>query len=284
MRAIYRSDDHSLLDRVVMVTGGGRGLGREMALALIASGARVVITGARSAAELEQVQAEAEEIGGGDRCRSVLADVTSEVDCARVVATAIDAFGAIYGLINNAGRGMRLISETFNTQPTRFWESDPEAWRKIVDTNINGAFLMARAAAPHLVAQGAGMIVNISTSPVTMVRRGYSPYGPSKAALEACSASWAQDFDGSGVCVNVLLPGGATDTALLPGSGPGRRGADGQLLDPAIMAPPAVWLCSDDARRYTGRRFVAKHWKSGMSKDEGVRAALQPEVATPSIT
>jgi 3-oxoacyl-[acyl-carrier protein] reductase len=230
------------------------------------------------------VQVEAEEIGGADRCRSLLADVTSPADCEQVVATAIATFGSIYGLINNAGRGMRLISETFNVQPTRFWEADPQAWRTIIDTNINGTFQMARAATPHLVEQGRGMIVNISTSPVTMIRRGYSPYGPSKAALEACSAAWAQDLDGSGVCVNVLLPGGATDTALLPGSGPGRRGADGQLLEPKIMAPPAVWLCSDDARRYTGRRFVAKHWKPGMSKDEGVQAALQPEVTSPSVT
>jgi len=251
MPGIYRSTDASLADRVVIVSGGGRGLGRQMALSLVASGARVVLTGARSATELEQAQAEAEEIGGPECCRSLLADVTSEADCTQVVATAIDAFGTIYGLINNAGRGMRLISETFNTQPARFWESDPAAWRTIVDINVNGTFLMARAVAPHLVERGAGMIVNVSTSPVTMTRRGYSPYGPSKAALEACSASWARDFDGTGVCVNVLLPGGATDTALLPGS---------------------------------GRRFVAKYWQPGMSAAEGVAAALQPEVASPAIT
>ena len=269
---------------MVLVTGGGRGLGREMALSLVASGARVVITGSSSPRELEKVAQEADEIAGRGRCLSVVADVALAEDCERTVTGALDAYGSIYGLINNAGRGMRLISETFNTEPTNFWEADPDAWRTIFDTNLNGAFLMSRATVPYLVERGAGMIVNVSTSPVTMTRRGYSPYGPSKAALEACSASWARDLDGTGVCVNVLLPGGATDTALLPGSGPGRRGADGQLLDPKIMAPPAVWLCSDDARRYSGRRFVAKHWKPGMSTEQGVLAALQPAVASPAIT
>lgn len=226
---------------------------------------------------------EAREIAGDGRCLPVVADVTSATDCARVVRETIEAFGSLYGLINNAGRGMRLISEHFNVEPTRFWESEPDAWRTIMDINVNGAFQMARAVAPVLIEQGSGMIVNVSTSPVTMTRRGYSPYGPSKAALEACSASWSQDLEGSGVSVNVLLPGGASDTALLPGTGPGRRGADGQLLDPAIMAPPAVWLMSDDARRYTGRRLVAKHWQRGMSIADGVAAALQPEVAAPAI-
>ena len=284
MQAFYKSNDKSLLDRVIIVTGGGRGLGREMALSLVASGARVVITGARAKQELDQVVQEANTVAERGRCMPVLANATVPADCERTATAALDAFGSIYGLINNAGRGMRLISETFNTEPTKFWEADPEAWRTIIDTNVNGAFQMARAVAPVLIERGAGMIVNISTSPVTMVRRGYSPYGPSKAALEACSASWARDLEGTGVCVNVLLPGGATDTALLPGSGPGRRGADGQLLDPRIMAPPAVWLCSDDARRYSGRRFVAKHWKPEMRTEESVLAALQPAVESPAIT
>ena len=224
MPEIYQSDDATLVDRVVIVTGGGRGLGREMALSLAASGARVVITAARSPKELDQVAREAGEIAGNGRCLPVAADVTNPADCERTLAEALREFGPVYGLINNAGRGMRLISETFNVEPTRFWEADGDAWRSIMDININGAFHMSRTIAPVLIDQGAGMIVNISTSPVTMTRRGYSPYGPSKAALEACSVAWARDLDGSGVGVNVLLPGGASDAALLPGRGPGRRG------------------------------------------------------------
>ncbi len=111
---VYRSDDQSLQDRVVIVTGGGRGLGREMALALVASGARVVITGARSQDELDNVKSEAAEIAGADRLCSLLADVTDPDACSKVINCAMDTYGDIYGLINNAGRGMRLISETYN--------------------------------------------------------------------------------------------------------------------------------------------------------------------------
>ncbi len=283
MAKVYRSDDKSLTDRVVIVTGGSRGLGREMAMALVASGCRVVITGARAKDELDQVSEEARALSGANRMMSCLADVTNATDCERVVNQALETFGDVYGLVNNAGRGMRLISETYNTVPTKFWESPADAWKSIIDINVNGTFLMSQAVAPHLIKRGAGMIVNVSTSPVTMVRRGYAPYGPSKAAIEACSASWAADLEGTGVLVNVLLPGGATDTALLPGHGKDRRGADGQLLDPAIMAPPAVWLFSDDARRYTGRRFVAKHWDRSLDRESAAQSALQPNVELPQI-
>lgn len=283
MANIYTSDDNSLKDRVVIVTGGGRGLGREMALALAASGARVVITGARARDELDQVCSVADNLTGAGRIVACLADVTNPEDCERVIAQTLDTFGDVYGLINNAGRGMRLISETYNTVPTKFWESPADAWKSIIDINVNGTFLMSRAVTPHLIERGAGMIVNVSTSPVTMVRRGYAPYGPSKAAIEACSASWAADLEGTGVSVNVLLPGGATDTALLPGHGKDRRGADGQLLDPAIMAPPAVWLFTDDARQYTARRFVAKHWDTNADIGVAVAAALQPGIDLPQI-
>ena len=77
-----------------------------------------------------------------------------------------------------------------------------------------------------------------------MVRQGYSPYGSSKAFLEAASRSWAQELRDSGVTVNVLLPGGATDTDLLPPSN-NKKGADGNLLSPSIMINPALWLASD---------------------------------------
>ena len=82
----------------------------------------------------------------------------------------------------------------------------------IVATNVNGPFLMARAAAPHMMRQRWGRIVNISINHETMRRAGFSPYGPSKAALESETIIWAQDLDGTGVTVNALLPGGATDT------------------------------------------------------------------------
>jgi 3-oxoacyl-[acyl-carrier protein] reductase len=274
--------DPSLRDRVVLVTGGGRGLGRAMALALVEAGARVAVTGAREGGELRDTVAEAERIGGAGRALAIQADVTSEVDCARAVRETLDAFGALHVLVNNAGRGMRLVSETFTTEPVPFWETPPDLWRQILDINVNGVFLMTRAAMPALLAQGFGKIVNISTSDQTMVRRGYSPYGPSKAALEAMSRAWAADLAGTGVTVNVLLPGGASNTELLPG-GANRRGADGNLLPPDIMGPPILWLASDLSNGRSGERYIARLWNDALPPNEAAAAARSAGVEKPAI-
>ncbi len=272
----------SLRNRVVIVTGGGRGLGREMALALVEAGARVVATAAREIKELAQVEREAEDLAGDDRLLAVKADVTDEADCKRVVAAALKNFGGLHGVVNNAGRGMRHVSEKYTTEPTKFWETDPATWRMIVDANVNGVFLMARAALPHLVQQRWGRIVNISTSHQTMVRQGYSPYGATKAALEAMSVSWAKELDETGVTVNVLLPGGASNTRMLP-DGPSRRGADGQLLSPALMRAPILWLCADELNGHTGGRYIAKAWDPALPPAEAAAKARQPRHEIPAI-
>src|ERR1700729_3643512 len=209
-----------LSGRVAIVTGGGRGLGRAMALGLVEAGARVVATAARERDEIERLARDADAGGRPNAVRPVLADVTREDDCARAVATALERFGRLDILVNNAGRGMKYVSEDFMTAPTRFWETTPETWRLIIDTNVVGPFLMARQAAAAMRAAGWGRIINISMNTETMRRRGFPPYGPSKAALESATIIWAQDLAGSGVTVNALLPGGATATGMIPKSFP----------------------------------------------------------------
>lgn len=244
----------SLKNRVILITGGSRGLGREMALALSEAGARVAITGSSASGALEATRRDV----GGDTL-AIVADVTSGTAAAEPVERVLSAFGRIDVLINNAGLGMRAISETFNTVPTRFWQADPAAWARIVDTNVNGPFRMAAAVVPHMLDRGFGKIINISTSDQTMIRNGYAPYGPSKAFLEAASRVWAADLAGTGVDVNVLIPGGATDTDLLPPS-PDKKGADGNLLPPRVMRAPICWLASDAANGITGARYIARLW------------------------
>lgn len=270
----------SLKDRSVIVTGGGRGLGREMALALAENGANVMITAARSDDELAAVCDAASALPG--TVVSSLADTTNYADCERVTRETMNQFGALHCLINNAGRGMRLISEKFNREPARFWLSDPQAWRTIVDININGTFNMARAVTPHLVEQGFGKIINISTSRQTMVRTGYSPYGPSKTALEAASRVWSADLTDTGVTVNVLLPGGATDTALLPDSDD-KSGADGMLLSPDVMRQPALWLCSDHSNGHTAQRYVARLWDQQLPIDRAAQGCREDDGALPAV-
>lgn len=250
--------------KVAIVTGGGRGLGRSMVLGLVRAGASVVATAARATAEVEQVAHEAQAMGYADRVHPLTADVTREEDCVRTVEAALSRFGRLDVLVNNAGRGMKYVSEAFLTEPTRFWEVAPETWRMVIDTNVNGPFLMARAAMPSMLQAGWGRIINISMNHETMRRRGFSPYGPSKAALESETVIWAQDLAGTGVTVNALLPGGATLTGMIP---PGVSSAvRAHLLNPDIVIPPLLWLASTEADGVTGRRVVANRWRSDLDE------------------
>lgn len=271
----------SLAGRTIMVTGGSRGLGREMVLALAAAGASVAVVGSRPGAALDETVAEANRLGSG-KAIGLTADVADYAQCDTAAAAAAEAFGRVDVLVNNAGLGMRRVSETFNTEPTRFWETDPIAWKDIIDTNINGAFNMARALVPAMVTRRFGKVINISTSDQTMVRRGYAPYGPSKAALEAMSRVWAQDLAGTGVDVNVYLPGGAADTDLLP-PGADKKGADGNLLPAAIMRRAILWLADDQSNGMTGGRYIARLWDETLPPSKAAAASCQPSIAKPAI-
>ena len=268
-----RSSDDALKQRVAIVTGGGRGLGRAMVLGLAEAGHSVVATAAREQAEVEAVAAEARASCGKDRVLPLVADVTSPEDCGAAVEAAIGRFGRLDILVNNAGRGMKYVSERFLTEPTRFWETDPQTWRMVIDTNVNGPFLMARAAAPAMIAQGWGRIVNISMNRETMRRRGFSPYGPSKAALESETSIWAQDLAETGVTVNALLPGGASLTGMIPDGVP--EDARARLMDPAVMVPPLRWLVSEESAGWTGRRLIASKWRSDLAASAAAEVACE---------
>lgn len=272
----------SLKGRVAIITGGGRGLGYEMAMALVEAGAKVAITSARERGELDAVVAEAKDLPGSGELAAFQADVCDYGACEWVVRETIERFGALHCLVNNAGRGLKSVNPDYVLNPTRFYEHPIEGWREIVTTNVLGPFHMARAAAPHMVGQGFGRIINISTSDVTMVRKGYSPYGPTKSAVEAMSRIWAQDLEGTGVSVNVYLPGGATDTAFLPEM-ENKRGADGNLLDPKIMRAPVLWLCSDDSDGHTGERYIARLWDDALPPAEAAAKARDKHHEKPGI-
>jgi 3-oxoacyl-[acyl-carrier protein] reductase len=247
-----------LSGKTAIVTGGGRGMGRSMALALARAGANVVITAARNKWEIDAVVEQAGKIDGAGPVRPMLADAASDANCQRVVNEAFREFGGVHILVNNAGRGMRFVSEKFFETPTKFWETDTAVWQMIVATNVNGPFFMARAAAPHMMRQRWGRIINVSINHETMRRPGFSPYGPSKAALESETIIWAQDLAGTGVTVNALLPGGATDTGMVPPDIPVHLRQN--LLHPDIVIPPLLWLVSEAANEVTGSRFAANLW------------------------
>jgi 3-oxoacyl-[acyl-carrier protein] reductase len=259
--------------KVAIVTGGGRGIGHAMTLGLARAGASVVISAARQTDEVRTVADDINAELGARRVLALQADVTREADCRRLVDEAIATFGGLHILVNNAGRGMKYVSPTFLTEPTRFWEVDSDTWRTIVDTNVNGPFLMAKAAVPHMVHQRWGRVINITMNHDTMRRAGFSPYGPSKAALESETVIWAQDLLGTGVTVNGLLPGGATDTGMIPDGVP--EAVRRQLLRPEVMVEPLLWLASEAAADITGTRLNAAHWDSTLPAERAATAALE---------
>jgi NAD(P)-dependent dehydrogenase (short-subunit alcohol dehydrogenase family) len=239
-----------LKDRVALVTGGGRGIGRAIALGYAREGAHVIITAARYPDEAEQTAAGARDLPG--RITAVRADVTSAADVGRLAAQ----LPVLDILVNNAARGMRFVNERFMTDPRPFWETDPEAWRLVMDTNINGVFLMTRAFVPGMIERRSGSVINVTVSETTMVRKGFSPYGPSKAAVEAMTKVWAADLEDTGVVINLLLPGGATDTGMVA---PHARPANITLLDPQIVVPGAIHLA---LTRTSGQRIVGTEFQA----------------------
>ncbi len=237
----------------VLVTGATSGLGAAMAAALADAGARVMVTGR------DQARAEA---AAGELAGSVVAcelDVRDERSVAACVARACDTWGGIDMLVNNAGIGMRTVNPRFLSEPQPFWEVTPAGFRDVVDTKLVGCFLMAREVVPLMLRQGGGRIVNISMNEGTMVRRGFVPYGPSGAGVEALSRVMAADLAGTPVTVNMLLPGGqGTRTGMVPDDAPSE--VQTRLLDPGVMGPPIVWLASGEAARVHDRRIVANEF------------------------
>jgi NAD(P)-dependent dehydrogenase (short-subunit alcohol dehydrogenase family) len=260
----------SAAGKVALVTGGARGIGAAIAHGLRAVGARVAVLDLDAAALAACPEG----------VLTVQADITRPEECAAAVARVRASCGGLDVLINNAGIGMSTIREDHFAQPVRLGEITPDHWRRMFEVNCMGAFLMMRAAVPPMVERGWGRVVNVTTSFFTMLNEGFAPYGPAKAALEAASAIWAKEFEGTGVTVNVLIPGGPTDTRMVPASVPFARSA---MIPPAAMAPPAQWLASPASDGVTGRRFVAGLWDPALPPEQAAAAAGAP-IAWPELT
>ena len=187
--------------KVAIVTGAGStiGMGRVMSLAFVRAGARVTMMDVNEAS-LAQTANEAREIGGDDAVLTVTGDVSAWDDADSAVQQTVSQLGGLHILVNNAGVHPRLL--VGGAEALKFWELPTDAWSRVITVNVSGPYMMARAAAPHLVEQGWGRIIGVTTSLDTMMRG--MPYGPSKAAHEAMIASMARELDGTGVTVNAL--------------------------------------------------------------------------------
>ena len=248
----------NLSDVFVLVTGGTSGLGRAMATALVEAGARVAITG-RQRSRAEEVAAQ---LGPG--ATGLELDVRHETSVQSGIEEIYERFGALDMLVNNAGLGMRSVNPRFMSDPQPFWKVPPHGFREVLETKVTGCFLVASAVVPRMLQAGAGRVVTISMNEATMIRRGFVPYGPSGAAVEAIARVIAADLEGTPVRANVLLPGGATHTGMVPDDIPDE--IRGRLLDPAVMGPPIVWLASHEADDLHDQRIVATQFEDWLAQ------------------
>jgi NAD(P)-dependent dehydrogenase (short-subunit alcohol dehydrogenase family) len=249
-----------IAEKRVLITGATSGLGLAMAEALLKEGAKVLISG-RDQNKIDHVVSSLEPLSG--ECVGALINVRDEQSIQKGVAAMVQLWGGIDVLINNAGIGMRTVNPQFLTDPKPFWEISASGFRDLIDTNLTGYFLVAKSVVPYFLRTSSGRIINISVNYETMKRKGFVPYGPSRAATESLSHIMAQDLAVYGVTVNMLLPGGATETGMLPEEFRIQLGA--QLLRPEVMAEPTLFLCSDESKGVNDERIVAKdfqRWKT----------------------
>src|SRR5713101_9544729 len=200
--------------RVAIVTGAAGGIGRAMTRGLLAAGIRVAGVD-RDPEPLEALAAMAREQGKAAELLTIQIDLSSDSAADEITRATRSGFGRIDILVNNAGIGPGAIRSDSWQRPLKFWEITSDQWRRFVAVHTTAPWALANAVVPEMMHQGWGRIVNVTTSLGTMLNAGSPTYGPSKAALEALSAIMAKDLDGTGVTVNVLVPGGVTDTPMI---------------------------------------------------------------------
>jgi len=217
-----------LKDKVVLVTGAGRGVGRAVSLRFAAAGARVAAL-ARTRSELDALASDRD---AGGRILPIVADVSSPDAVRSAVATARERLGPLAILVNNAAIYLeKPISET-----------TPDEWRRVFDVNALGPFLVTREVLPGMLARNEGRIVNICS---TASHKGYprqSAYCASKHALLGFTRVLAEETHGTGIRVHAVSPGGI-DTSLVKG----RPNIDpSEYMDPDEVAEIALFLARSD--------------------------------------
>jgi 3-oxoacyl-[acyl-carrier protein] reductase len=185
-----------LAGQVALVSGAGRGIGRELALGLAAAGARVGLVG-RTRAPLDAVLRECAAIGA--RAVAVPADVADRDRARGAVDTVVRDLGPVDLLVTNAGLRERTAATP--------WEADPDDWWRVVETNLWGTFLLDRLVLPAMVGRGAGRVLHVGSGMGQRANPDWSAYAVSKAAVSRLTDSLAAALDGTGVTVLEVSPG-----------------------------------------------------------------------------
>lgn len=267
-----------LSGRAALVTGAAGGIGREITRALLEAGASVMagdVNDSGLAALGERMSA----AGLGANLASRPLDIADHRACTAAVEATRARFGALDILVNNGALGMSAVREDHMKDPVGIEEIAPEMWDRFVAVNLSGAWYLTRAAVPGMKRAGWGRIVDVTTSFFTMLRGRFHPYGPVKAGLEAMAAGHAKELAEHGITVNVVVPGGPADTPMVPQSSGFRRS---DLIPPAKMTHPIVWLCSRAADGVTGNRYIASQWDENAPVAQA-RAASEAPIGWPDL-
>lgn len=258
--------------RTVLVTGAAGGFGRVLTKAFAERGANVLAADV-STAGLDALSGELDGAGLAASVTTRVVDISDVAACEAAVAAAAAPTGRLDILINNGAMSMGVISPYHMTQMVTIDQIEPAVWDKFVAVNLSGGWYLTRAAVPGMKAAGWGRIINVTTSFFTMLRGRFHPYGPSKAGFEAMSAGHAQEFAPDGITVNVVVPGGPSDTAMVPAESGYDRS---KLIPTSAMVPPIMWLCSKAADGVTGNRYVAAHWDPALPVADARKACEAP--------
>ena len=191
-----------LAEKVAVITGGGRGIGRAIALKFAGEGAAVVVA-ARTKTEIEAVAKEIRDAGG--RGAAVPADVADEKQCEHLIHVATAQFGRVDILVNNAG-------DYGPVKPVE--EISPAEWDRVVAVHLRGAYLLTRLVLPGMYARGAGVILNISSLSAKSAFAWGSPYAAAKAGMLGLTRVVAAEAARKGVRINAICPGPVTETKM----------------------------------------------------------------------
>ena len=247
-----------LADKVAIVTGGGSGMGRAIAIEFVRQGARVVVADINIAAARQTVQ-ELEQQGEG---AGVQVDVTKKTDTLKMRDEAIQRFGRIDVLVNNAGS--RCIKS--------FLEHTEDDWHRMLDINLTGHFLCAQAVVPNMLKNGKGKIINLASIAAHTGRPDRVAYCAAKAGVMGLTRALAMDLRGKNICVTAISPGSiatpmneaAATNASVDWGGETVAGRWGTAQD---IAHAAVFLASDESNYITGSEIVVEGgWLTGRAR------------------
>lgn len=249
-----------------VITGASDGLGFCMSRALLRAGATVALAarpGEKLRRAVDSLKSE------GLPAVALPMDVRSEESVRSGAKWVKENWGHLDLLVNNAGLGMSRVNPKFMTAPMKFFEMDVDGFRDMVDTNLNGYFIVSKYFAPIMIEQGSGRIANVSTGFGTMTRAHMAPYGASRAGSEALSKIMEAELKEYGICVNVIMPGGAARTGLL-GPEPVSDETKAAMLPPDVMDETILFLASKEAEGLTGARITATQLDSWL-RENGYR-------------